>query len=266
MTQPTSPVHAANPRQDSPGWGRYLLEEQLAAGGMGVVWKAADRSTGAEIALKRLTTEGAHAGAALHAFQREYQVLKGIAHPRIIRVFDYGVDELGPYYTMELLGGHDLREAAPLEWTLACSYLRDIATSLALLHARQFVHRDISPANVRVTPDGHCKLLDFGALAPFGPSRFIMGTAPMVPPEALRGDPLDQRSDLYALGALAYWIVSGRHAYPAKTLSDLPKRWQNVPPSLASLCPGVPTELDQLVMSLLSADPRARPSSAAEVI
>lgn len=266
MTHPQSARDAEPLAVERLVGGRYLVQEELAAGGMGVVWRALDRSTGAELALKRLSTAGAHAGTALVAFQREYQVLKGISHPRIIRVFDYGVDEVGPYYTMELLGGRDLRVAAPVDWPTACTYLRDVATSLSLLHARKFVHRDISPANVRVTLDGHCKLLDFGALTPFGPSRMIMGTAPMVPPEALSGEPLDQRSDLYALGALAYWTITGRHAYPAKNLNELSRRWQNVPPALISLRPDVPADLDQLVMSLLSADPRARPSSAAEVI
>jgi hypothetical protein len=245
---------------------RYVAQEQLASGGMGVVYRVHDRLTGEARALKRIQPEAA--GEPLHvaAFEREYQVLAGLDHPRIIRVFDYGVDELGPFYTMELLEGEDLRLAAPLPYRMACLYLRDVATSLALLHARRLIHRDLSPSNVRMTADGHCKLLDFGVLAAFGSSSLVVGTPPGIPPEAIRGAPLDQRADLYSLGALAYWMLTERHAYPAKTIEDLEAVWQVLPAPPSSLIDGIPKELDALVMSLLSANALARPASAAEVI
>ncbi|HEX7670417.1 MAG TPA: AAA family ATPase, partial [Polyangiaceae bacterium] len=184
----------------------------------------------------------------------------------IIRVFDYGVDEIGPYYTMEFLEGQDMRQASPLPYQQACLYLRDVATSLALLHARRIVHRDVSPGNVRMTSDGHCKLLDFGALSPFGPCNTIVGTPPAIPQEALADAPLDQRADLYSLGALAYWMLTGRHAYPARRLEDLLGAWAKPVPRPSTLVPGLPAELEGLVLSLLSADPLARPETAAEVI
>src|SRR5580693_4855477 len=137
---------------------RYVVKEQLASGGMGVVYRVHDRVTGEARALKRIQPDVA--GEPLHAaaFEREYQVLAGLDHPRIIRVFDYGVDSNGPYYTMELLAGVDMRKAAPVPYRDACRYLRDVATSLALLHARHLLHRDLSPSNVRTTDDKHCKL------------------------------------------------------------------------------------------------------------
>jgi hypothetical protein len=245
---------------------RYVVNAELASGGMGVVYRVFDRSTGEERALKRLNAEAASQKFLVEAFEREYQVLAGLDHPRIIRVFDYGVDELGPYYTMELLEGQDMRRAAPLPYREACRYLRDVATSLALLHARRLLHRDLSPGNVRITPDGHCKLLDFGALAAFGNSRLVVGTPPAIPPEALEGAPLDQRADLYALGALAFWMLTERHAYPARQIDELYELWKGEPPSPSALVEGIPKELDALVLSLLSADPLARPASAAEVI
>lgn len=248
------------------GVDRYEVKSELASGGMGVVYHVVDRVTGEARALKRIKTDVASNRVLVEAFEREYQVLAGLDHPRIIRVFDYGVDQLGPYYTMELLEGQDMQRAAPLPCAEACLCLRDIATSLALLHARRMIHRDLSPTNVRRTPDGHCKLLDFGALAPFGPSGLVVGTAPGIPPEALGGSPLDQRTDLYALGALAYWMLTGRHAYPAKRIEELREVWRAAPPPPSELVEGVPIELDTLVLSLLSADPRARPASAAEVI
>jgi hypothetical protein len=245
---------------------RYAGEERLAAGGMGTVYRVVDRVTGEACALKRLSATGVKDQAALEAFEREYHVLAGLDHPRIIRVFDYGIDAEGPYYTMELVEGRDLRTAAPLPYRKACFYLRDVATSLSLLHARRLIHRDVSPRNVRITADDHCKLLDFGALANFGRTSVVVGTPPAIPPETLDGAPLDQRADLYALGALAYWVLTGHHAFPAKELEDLPLVWLRPPRPPSAYCPDVPKELDALVLSLLQRDPQARPATAAEVI
>jgi hypothetical protein len=245
---------------------RYDLREQLAAGGMGTVYRVFDRSAGVDRALKRLNPDAAAQAPLVEAFEREYQVLAGLDHPRIIRVFDYGVDESGPYYTMELLEGRDMRMAAPLPYREACGYLRDVATSLALLHARRLIHRDLSPANVRITPDGHGKLIDFGALAAYGHSRLLIGTPSTIPPEALQGAPLDQRADLYALGALAFWMLVGAHPFEARRIEDLREAWRQPPPAPSALVPGIPKEIDALILSLLSADPLARPASAAEVI
>jgi tRNA A-37 threonylcarbamoyl transferase component Bud32 len=245
---------------------RYVIEEELASGGMGVVYRVRERSTGHQRALKRLKPEAVGDRGLVEAFQREYQVLAGLNHPRIIQVFDYGVDASGPYYTMELLGGHDMRKAAPLPYREACRCLRDVATSLALLHARHLLHRDLSPRNVRMTADGRCKLIDFGALASFGSSTEIVGTAPAIPPEALDGAPLDQRCDLYSLGALAYWMLTGKHAFPARRIEDLPLLWKTPPPAPSSIVEEIPPEIDDLVLELLSLDPNARPSSVVEVI
>jgi hypothetical protein len=245
---------------------RYSGEERLAAGGMGTVYRVFDRVAGQPRALKRLSAEGAKDRAALEAFEREYHVLAGLDHPRIIRVFDYGIDAQGPFYTMELVEGHDLRTAAPVPYRKACLYLRDVATSLSLLHARRLIHRDVSPRNVRITDDDHGKLLDFGALANFGPTSVVVGTPPAIPPETLDGAPLDQRADLYALGALAYWVLTGHHAFPAKELDELPSVWLRTPRPPSAYSPDIPKELDTVVLSLLQRDPRARPASAAEVI
>ena len=168
---------------------------------------------------------------------------------------------------MELLDGQDMRAVAPLPYRDACRYLREVAASLALLHARRLIHRDLSPGNVRLTPGGHCKLLDFGALSAFGNSRPRRGDAAGHPARGRRGAPLDQRSDLYSLGALAYWILTRRHAYPAKEIAELDELWKKAPPPPSALVPGIPKDLDTLVLTRsLSSDPLARPPSAAEVI
>jgi len=243
--------------------GRYRLLRRLARGSSGEVFVAQDESTGQEVALKRQLPQQRRAAAV--SFMREYHALAGLRHPRIIEVYDYGLDGNAPFYTMELLHGHDLNELSPLPYREACSYLRDVASSLALLHDRRLLHRDVSPRNVRRTRDGRCKLIDFGAMIPFGTPPNVIGTPPCLAPEALHGGALDQTSDLYSLGAVAYYVLTGRHAYHARELSSLPALWQRgIPPLLSEH--NIPETLAQLVLSLLSLDPVQRPASAAEVI
>src|SRR5262245_43675013 len=129
--------------------GRYRVEAEVARGGMGVVYAVRDESTGAMLALKRLS--GSSAGAtrrkgvnqqrdAALLLQFEYAMLARLRHPSIIEVYDYGLDDSGPYYTMELLDGLDLREMAPVDFREACRLARDVASSLALLHAHRLIH------------------------------------------------------------------------------------------------------------------------------
>ena len=255
--------------------GRYQIEAALGRGATGEVFRVRDSASGDRVALKRLTCSPEDRRAVAW-FEREYHTLASLRHPRIISVFDYGHCELGPYYTMELLDGRDLRELAPLPYPQVVRYLADVTSSLALLHARRLLHRDVNPRNVRASDDGHCKLIDFGALATFGYQSEIVGAPPCVAPEALYGLPLDQRSDLYALGALAYYLLTGRHAYPACEIAVLEQALDDKPRSPAALLAeragasdeqrAIPPQLDALVMSLLSLDPLARPSSAAEVL
>ncbi|HEX3596376.1 MAG TPA: serine/threonine-protein kinase, partial [Polyangiaceae bacterium] len=249
------------------GGGRYRLDAELARGGMGVVYRAFDESLGRFVALKRPTADAMKKKAALALFQREFLTLSRLRHPRIIEAYEYGYDDGVPYYTMELLDGRDLRALAPLPFREACRYLRDVASSLALLHARRQLHRDVSPSNVRLTGDGRAKLIDFGAMTTFGTTGDIVGTPPSIAPEMLRRAALDQRSDLYGLGATAYWALTGRHAYPARSLADLEELWSKGAAARPSAhVHGIPSALDDLVLSLLHMDPLARPSSAAEVI
>jgi tetratricopeptide (TPR) repeat protein len=246
--------------------GRFELLEPLSRGGMGEVFLARERTSGEHVALKRLRAELGERQNLVNLFRAEYQVLARIKHPRIIKVYEFGLDAGLPFYTMELLDGSDLRDLSTTPYRLACSYLRDVASSLALLHAQRLLHRDLSPRNVRLGSDGHCKLLDFGTMTPFGIPAEVAGTAPFVPPEAADCGELDQRADLYSLGALAYWLLTGKHAYPAQRMNELPSLWSRPLARPRSWVPDLPESLDTLVMSLLELSPVKRPTSAAEVI
>jgi tetratricopeptide (TPR) repeat protein len=247
--------------------GRYRVGKQLAVGGMGVIHEAFDVLTKRAVAYKRLKLSNESARPRLTAlFEREYNALRQLKHPNIVEVYDYGLDAEGPFYTMELLTGTDLAGAAPLALREACCVVRDVASALALLHARRLVHRDVTPANVRLTEDGRAKLIDFGALSAFGPAQEIVGTPSFIAPECLSGEPLDARTDLFSLGALAYWALTRRHAYPARGVGELLDAWQVPPGPPSHYVAELPREIDQLVLSLLEREPVARPASAAHVI
>jgi hypothetical protein len=248
---------------------RYELRRELGHGGVAVVHEAFDRVSGRRIALKRVLAKyaGSEHRRAVQLFEREFHTLTQLAHPRIVAVYDYAVDDAGPYYTMELLDGGDLQQLVPVDWRKACALARDVCSALSLLHSRRVVHRDVSARNIRCTGDGLAKLIDLGAMTPMGPNKqMVVGTPPYVCPEALDLMPLDARADLYSLGATLYYALAGRHAFAARTFQDLKERWESSPPPPSALVPGIPSPLDALVLDLMQLDRTARPASAAEVI
>ncbi len=256
--------------------GRYRVVAHLGRGGMGSVFRVVEVATGRPLALKQIALPaGASArkrASARLAFRREFHTLVRLKHPRIVEAYEYGLDVAAgrgagePYYTMELLEGSDLfaHKRGPID--TACRLLRDVAAALAFLHSRRLVHRDVSPGNVRCTTDGRAKLIDFGVLSTAGHVGNLAGTPPLMAPEALRGVPLDHKVDLYGLGALAYWLVTGQHAYPAREPEQLEDLWRVRPRAPRELRPDVPEALDALIVALLSLESLARPSTAAEVI
>jgi hypothetical protein len=248
--------------------GRYRVQHVLGRGGAAVVYRVSDPVSGRDVALKRLVpaADGKVAKETAGLFEHEFHTLAQLSHPRVIEVYDYSVDDAGPYYTMELLDGSDLRERSPMPWREACGLLFDVCSSLGLIHSRRLVHRDITPRNIRTTQDGHAKLIDFGAMMPMGASTMIVGTPPFLAPEALFCSMLDARTDLFSLGATLYYSLSGRPPFPARTLAELPELWTNALAPPSSLAEDVPLALDDLVMSLLSFEPAMRPASAFEVM
>ena len=263
-----SPSDDASPARVGAG-NRYEVIDSLGRGGMAIVQKVHDHVTDRTVAFKRLLSgpDDTQNAKTRVLFEREFHVLSQLAHPRVVQVYDYGFDAVGPYYTMELLDGGDLHALSPLPWQRACSLIRDVCSVVSLVHSRRLVHRDISPRNVRCTTDGLAKLLDFGAMAPMGPVTQIVGTPPVCAPELLDFEPLDARSDLYSLGATFYFALVGQHAYPARDFRHLRELWSMMTPAPpSSLVPDIPPDIDALVMGLLSLDSAARPVSAAEVM
>jgi hypothetical protein len=247
--------------------GRYQVLEMLGRGGTAVVYRVRDRSATHDVALKQLHVFGVkHGPQALDLFEHEFQTLAQLRHPSVIEVYDYGIDQAGPYYTMELLDGGDLSGQAPLPSRQACQLMMQVCSSLSLLHSRRLLHRDVSPRNVRRTRNGSAKLIDFGAMVPMGPCLLSIGTPGFTAPEVVHHLSLDARTDLFSLGATLYFALTGRRPFAARTLAELNEAFRTEPSLPSKLAPDVPVALDELVMSLLRIDPARRPRSAFEVM
>jgi len=247
--------------------GKYRVEGSLGSGGMGAVWAVVEESTGMRMALKRLDrVVAAKFPHSTGLFEREYHVLKQLSHPCIVEAYDYGVDEEGPYYTMEALDGEGLHQLVPMQWRGVCKMVREMASSLAILHSRGLLHRDVNHRNVRYDTSGRAKLLDFGALTGFGIPANIVGMAPFMPPETIRRQRLLPNSDIYSLGCLTYWALTRRHPYRVKHPRELETIWKRPLSPPSSLVAEIPPQLDELVMAMLSLDPMLRPQTAREVI
>ena len=272
--------------------GSYELVNLLGHGGMGEVWEAKHRLLARRAAVKLVRPEllGAstevEARVVLKRFEREAQATAALNSPHTIQVFDFGSTNDGTfYYVMELLTGRDLesmvREFGPIPAPRVGYLLRQVCHSLADAHARGLVHRDIKPANIYVCRMGleydFVKVLDFG-LVKFGnrPSaenlqtmmtadQRTTGTPAYMAPEIILGEStVDRRADVYALGCVAYYALTGQLVFEADTpMKMLLQHVQAapIPPSQRTELP-IPRELDDLVLSCLQKDPDKRPQNA----
>lgn len=247
---------------------RFDVVRLLGTGGMACVYEVFDRNLHRRLALKRLheTDDAQRRRRLVELFEREFSTLSQLSHPSIVQAFDYGVDDKGPYYTMELLEGGELQALAPLPYKQVCSLGRDICSAFSLLHSRRLIYRDLNPRNVHCNAQGTPKLIDFGAIAVMGPCPQLVGTPAYCAPEAVELQPLDARTDLFSLGATLYYALTGKHAFPAKTFAQLRQLWDMPPPAPSASVPNLPASLESLVMDLLKLDPAARPANAGELM
>ena len=269
--------------------GSYKLEALLGKGGMGEVWRARHRLLTRPAAIKLLRPEALgddpdRQRQARGRFEREAQATASLRSPHTVALYDFGSAEDGAfYYVMELLEGVDaeefVRRFGPLPVSRALRWLNQACASLAEAHEAGLVHRDIKPSNIYVCRYGRevdfIKVLDFGLVKPMqtGDSTelnltvegTIRGTPGYLPPEQTRGDAaIDARTDIYALGCVAYWLVTGKRVFEGRsTLEVLAHHLQTVPvaPSARTELP-VPPEMDALVLACLEKDPARRPQSA----
>jgi eukaryotic-like serine/threonine-protein kinase len=272
--------------------GSYLLGDLIARGGMGEVWQATHRFLVRPAAIKLIKADVLGAGTPAQAevlvqrFRREARAAALLHSPHSIQLYDFGVASDGTfYYVMELLNGMDLHTLVsrhgPLPPARAIHLLQQICESLGEAHDRGLVHRDIKPANIQVCRQGrdcdYVKVLDFGLVKRYGPSEtedlglttpnMLAGTPAYLSPESAAGEPVDQRTDIYSLGCVAYWMLTGRHVFEADSVLQMVARHIQAtpePPSRHSAFP-VSAELDEIVLACLAKRPANRPASAWEL-
>jgi serine/threonine-protein kinase len=272
--------------------GSYQLVRLLGHGGMGEVWEARHRLLARSAAVKLVRPEVLGAGSdaeaklVLRRFEREAQATASLSSPHTIEIFDFGITDQGTfYYVMELLTGRDLeslvREFGPVPAERAGYLLRQVCHSLADAHARGLVHRDIKPANIYVCRKGleydFVKVLDFGLVKVNSHGSMprtqtlltadhkTTGTPAYMAPEIILGETtVDRRADVYALGCVAYYLLTGQLVFEADTpMKMLLQHVQAVPipPSQRTELP-IPREIDELVLACLQKDPNKRPQNA----
>ena len=271
--------------------GSYRLTTLLGHGAMGEVWEARHRLLVRRAAIKLVRPDrfgarnAADVMATLRRFEREVNAAAELGSPHTINIFDFGVTDEGTfYYVMELLVGRNLEnlvhDFGPLPADRVVYLIDQVCHSLAEAHARGLVHRDIKPANIyacRMGLEYDCaKVLDFGLVMvqqeregnELEEDGTTAGTPAYMSPEAIRGDAnIDGRADIYGLGCVMYYLLTGQLVFEARTSKQMfAHHLETIPtvPSLRSELP-VPPELDALVMACLEKDPDHRPQSAAEV-
>jgi len=253
---------------------------------MGEVYRARDTRLGRDVAVKVIADDSASSPDRLHRFEQEARAVATLDHPHILSIHDVGTQDGTAYVVFELLEGETLRqrlERGPLPTRKAVELAIQICQGLAAAHARGIIHRDLKPENLFLTKDGRLKILDFGlAKLKDTPEReeelkkarthtateqgMLLGTVGYMSPEQARGQPADARSDLFAVGAILYEMLSGRRAFEGGTPADLLTAILTQEPAEISGHSGlVPAVLERLVRRCLEKDPEERFQSARDV-
>ncbi|MGN6793228.1 MAG: protein kinase domain-containing protein [Streptosporangiaceae bacterium] len=252
--------------------GRYALFDVLGTGGMATVWRARDEVLGREVAVKVLSPQYAADPAFRARFEREARHVAGLSHPRLVTVFDCGVDGTTPFIVMELAAGRTLRQVLDEGGVLppddAVTIAAAVCEGLEAAHAAGLVHRDIKPANI-VLSGGDVKLLDFGIArlensAGRTRTQAVLGTAAYLSPEQAAGQPAGPQADLYALGCVLFEMLTGTPPFSADSEVGVAYRQVHDDPGPPSArLPGVPAQLDWMTTRLLAKNPADRPPGAA---
>jgi Tol biopolymer transport system component len=265
--------------------GPYEIGSLLGAGGMGEVYRARDARLNRDVAIKILPASFSSDPDRLLRFAQESRAAAALNHPNILSIHDIGDANGAPYVVSELLEGETLRDRlrnGPLSSRKAIEYGQQIVSGLAAAHEKNIVHRDLKPENIFITNDGRAKILDFGLAKLIrseadtsgdAPTQqvgtdagIVMGTVGYMSPEQVRGKPADQRSDIFAFGAILYEMLSGKRAFhgdsAAETMSAILKE---DPPELTETNRNVSPALERIVRHCLEKNPAERFHSARDV-
>jgi serine/threonine protein kinase len=253
--------------------GKYKIVSKIGQGATSHVYKGKDETLGRFVAVKTIAAEVSKDETLRKRFRREAESAALLNHPNIITVYDFGEEQDKLYIAMELLEGVDLKQAlaegrlATLDQKLDVMY--QICEGLAFAHSHGIFHRDLKPANLHVLGNGKLKIMDFGLARLSGSDMtrtgLVMGTPHYMSPEQVRGEHVDARSDVFAMGCVFYEILTGKKPFDAESLhSVLYKVMQAEPPSAAEAVPGLPSVVVQVLERALAKRPSDRFQDAGE--
>ena len=250
---------------------------------MGIVWRATDTTLGRDVAIKVLPEAFASDPERMARFEREARVLASLNHPNIAAIYGVGSAEGVRFLAMELVAGDDLASRVaqgPVPVVETLEMASQVAQALEAAHEKGVIHRDLKPANVKVTPDGHAKVLDFGLAkalegetpaastsamsqsptitGPMTGANVILGTAAYMSPEQARGRAVDRRADIWAFGCVLYECLSGRRAFAGETVSDTVAKILERDPDLKALPGATPPRVRELLQRCLVKEARLR--------
>jgi eukaryotic-like serine/threonine-protein kinase len=266
-------------------FGAYVLRERLGSGGMGEVYLAEHQRLGRRAAIKLIRTERQADPQAIARFESEARTTANLTHPNTVEVYDFGVAEDGTlYYAMEFLPGMNLQEiverTGPMPAARVIHLLQQACSALQEAHAQGLVHRDIKPANLFATQQGGTsdvtKVLDFGLVKSTQAlcddvqathDGVMLGSPLYAAPELTQGDHrIDARTDIYSLGATAYFLLTGRPVFPGENaLAVLFAHVTKPAPLVSEFNAGIPAELEAIVLKCLAKRPDDRFASAADL-
>jgi serine/threonine protein kinase len=263
--------------------GCYEIVSQIGAGGMGEVYRARDVNLNRDVAVKvllNLSTDPQR----LRRFEQEARAAGSINHPNILAIYHMGTYEGAPYLVSELLEGETLRQVikrGPLPTRKVIDYGVQIANGLQAAHEKGIVHRDLKPENVFLTRDGRIKILDFGLAKLTQPETpepgtqtitsvtepgVVMGTVGYMSPEQVRGEHVDQRTDIFAFGAMLYEMLAGRPAFQYPTATEsMTAILREDPPNILDIVPYLPIGIQRVVQRCIEKGPDQRFHSAADL-
>lgn len=252
--------------------GSYKIQRTLGAGGMGTVYLAENKETEQLVALKVLPASMARESGFVARFEREIDALARVHSSHIVELYGHGNEDDTHFYAMEFVDGPNiaelLRKKKRLEWRTAIEYGVQICQALKSAHDAGIIHRDLKPSNLMVGPDGQLKLTDFGVARIFASSKLtktggILGTAEYMSPEQAKGGTITASSDIYAVGAVLYAMITGRPPFVGDSAVDIIRKHQlQLPDHPKSYVPQIPHWLDEVIMQCLQKDPKDRPATA----
>ena len=257
----------------------YEIVDQLGEGGMGEVYRAKDTKLGREVAIKLLPAEFSQDKDRLSRFEREAKLLAALNHPCIATLYGFEECEGTPFLVMELVEGETLAEriargVIPIDEALPL--FRQIVEGVENAHEKGIIHRDLKPGNIKITPDGHIKILDFGLAKAFDQPNepvatshsptltrgtalgAIMGTAAYMSPEQAKGQTVDKRCDIWAFGCVVYEMLTGKKIFEGESVSETIAAVIRAEPDWSALPSGTPSNIRELLERCLQKDEKVR--------